>query len=122
MSAATADNSETTRKVSDKNMIDLVNELKPVTPSAILLKIDHVTEFAQSTGFESYLEALDHCEATYKIPQDGWCICGESLEERSSGYSVKLKHLVDETLTLWLVIPLSLKPGQHFPLPYGFCK
>jgi hypothetical protein len=103
-------------------MSDLVNQLNPVTPSAILLEIDHVTEFVQSKWFWSYLEAIDHCEDKYKIPHGGWCIYGESLEERPSGFSVKLKYLVDETLTLWLVIPLSLKPGEHFPLPCSFCK
>jgi hypothetical protein len=103
-------------------MIDLVNELKPVTPSALLLEIDYVTEVVQSKWFDSYLEALDHCDNKYKIPQNGWCICGETLDEGPWGFSNKLKYLVDETLTLWLVIPLSLKPGEHFPLPCSFCK
>jgi hypothetical protein len=103
-------------------MIDLVNELKPVTPSARLLEIDHVTGVVQAKWFESYLEALDHCEAQYKIPQDGWCLCSNTMNERPSGFTIKLKYLVDETLTLWLVLPVLLKPGQHFPLPYGFCE
>ena len=103
-------------------MIDYENELKPTTPSALLLEIYPVTEVVQTKWFENYLEALDRCQQKYKIPDGGWCICVESLEERSAGFSVKLKYLVDETLALWLIIPAFLKPGQHFPLPYGFCK
>ncbi len=103
-------------------MIDYENELKPATPSALLLEIYFVTEVVQTEWFGSYLEALDHCQQKYKMPDGGWCICEESLVEQPSGYRIKLKYLVDETLTLWLVIPVFLKPGQYFPLPCGFCE
>ena len=103
-------------------MDSMLNELIPETPSATLLEIDHVTEVVWSDWFKSYLEAIDHCRAKYKIPHDGWCICSDTLQERPSGFRVKLKHLVDETLTLWIIIPVILKPGRHFSLPCGFCK
>lgn len=94
-------------------MDSLLNKLRPETPPAMLLEIDYVTEVVQYKWFDSYLKALDDCEIKYKIPNNGWCVYGEDLDEEPWGVSITLKYLVDETLTLWLFLPVVLKPSRR---------